>query len=198
MRLALTLVSLAIVSAACTDAGRAPTATSGRPIPGDALAAKPVANPRATFAYFTVSATTDTGGRLIGDGLDSTGTVSAEPSLYADGHCDVSAEIFVSGSGDATMDPTGGSQTCSPPREVRVEFGRPVAPGSLEPSSTAGAFFTNVRDVLSVSAGQSPPAERRFRLLLRGFPDCDYLRYENEVAASIERSVPNRICASLS
>lgn len=141
-----------------------------------------MANPRATFAYFTVSAGTG-GGRLIGDGLNATGTGLAEPSLYDDGVCDVSAEIFVSGSGDATMDPTGGSVACSPVRTLTVEFGQAVAPGSLELSSTTGAFFTNVRDVLSVSAGQSPPAERRFRLLLRGFPDCDYLRYENEAGS---------------
>jgi hypothetical protein len=145
--------------------------------------AKPVSNPRATFAYYTVSPTSATGGWLVGDGRDATGAGAAEPSIYDDGQCDVSAEIFVSGSGDATMDPTGGSGSCSPVRTLTVNFGSAVAPNSAELSTATGSFFTNVRDVHSVSAGQTPPAERRFRLLLRGSPDCDYLRYENEAGS---------------
>jgi hypothetical protein len=145
--------------------------------------ARSVPNPRATFAYYTVSVASSTGGRLVGDGLNSTGSGPSEPSIYDDGQCDVSAEIFVSGSGDATMDPTGGSGSCSPARALTVHFGSAVAPGSAPLLTATGSFFTNVRDVLSVTAGQTPPAERRFRLLLRGFPDCDYLRYENEAGS---------------
>ena len=179
MRPVLLLVPLAITSAACTNPDRAPTAvSSGLPTAGGVLAAraKPVPNTRATFAYYTVTPS-GTGGRLVGDSLAGNGLpTSSGLSIYEDGSCDVSAEIFVSGSGDATMDPTGGNTTCGKVRKLRVYFGSALGGGSPLPMAE-GAFFTNVRDVYSLAVGAW--GERRFRLLLRGFAGCDYLRYEN-------------------
>src|SRR5688572_15442007 len=123
MRPLLLLVPLAITSAACADPDRAPTAaSSGLPVAGGVLTAraKPVPKTRATFAYHTVTAS-GTGGRLVGDSLARDGTgASPDTSIYEDGWCDVSAEIFISGSGDATMDPTGGNTTCMKVRKLRV------------------------------------------------------------------------------
>jgi len=180
MRVVLPIVSLSVIVAACADPDRAPSApTSGVPsVDGiSAARAKPVPNTRATFEYWDI-ADSATRGRLIGDGRDGDGTAPSSPSIYEDGKCGVSAEIFVSGSGDATMDPTGGTTSCSQSRSLTVEFGLPLGDSpELEP--TQGSFFTNVRDVHSLAA-EGGWGERRFRLLLRGFGGgCDYLRYEN-------------------
>ena len=177
MRVVLPIVSLSVIIAACADPNRAPSApTSGAPsVSGmSAARAKPVPNTRATFEYWDV-APSATRGRLIGDGRDANGDAPSSPSVYEDGACGVSAEIFVSGSGDATMDPTGGTPACLPSRSVIVEFGPPLGGPPL--GTTVGSFFTNVRDVHSLAVGGS--GERRFRLLLRGFEGCEYLRYEN-------------------
>ena len=177
MRLALSIIPLAIVFTACTDPDRAPTAAvSSLPTVGGARAAKPVANARATFFYHTVAPST-AGGRLIGDWRDADGLFPADTSIYDDGLCGVSAQIFISGSGDATMDPTGGTP-CSPPRTLTVEFGDSLTAGSLGLTEATGSFFTNVRDVRSITTVDSW-GDRRFRLMLRGFPQCDYLRYED-------------------
>jgi len=178
MRVVLPIVSLSVIVAACADPDRAPSApTSGVPSVGgiSAARAKPVPNTRATVEYWDI-AESATRGRLIGDGRDANGIAPSSPSIYDDGACGVSAEIFVSGSGDATMDPTGGTTACSPSRSVTVEFGLPLGGGPAL-GSTQGSFFTNVRDVHSLAVGGS--GERRFRLLLRGFGGCEYLRYEN-------------------
>ena len=177
MRAVLPIVTLLSITAACADPGRAPSAPSGGlpPVGMSTARAKPVPNSRATFEYWDI-APSATRGRLIGDGRDANGSPTVGPSVYGDAMCGVSAEIFVSGSGDATMDPTGGTTPCSPSRSVKVEFG-PGLGGSTDLGSAEGSFFTNVRDVHSLAPRDT--TQRRFRLLLRGFPGCDYLRYEN-------------------
>jgi hypothetical protein len=181
MRLTLPLISFAIATSACADPDHMPTATkSALPTAGVAFSAraKPVPNPRAEFVYYSV-APSGTGGRLIGDERGALGATTPGLSTYDDGECGVTAEIFISGSGDATMDPTGTTVLCGSARALSVEFGRPLGSLELPLTPTSGSFFTNVRDVLSLTGTEPQGGERRFRLLLRGFVGCDYLRYEN-------------------
>ena len=180
MRVVLAIVSLSVTIAACANPDRTPVAPAGSMPPlaaTSAARAKPVPNTRAIFAYQDIAQDTTRRGRLIGDGRDSTGRgPGSGSSVYSDGSCGVSAEIFISGSGDATMDPTAATTSCEP-RSLKVEFG-PGLGGSVKLGAIEGSFFTNVRDVQSLAIN-SAPVERRFRLLLRGFAGCDYLRYEN-------------------
>jgi hypothetical protein len=74
------------------------------------------------------------------------------------------------------MDPTA-SASCGAARELRVGFGSVGLGGSAVLPPAAGSFFTNVRDVYSLTVNGT--GERRFRLLLRGSTSCDYLRYED-------------------
>ena len=176
MRIAL-LPILVITLGACADRQSSPLGPSRQTLPDRASFAKPVPNLRARFEYQTVAYSANSG-RLIGDLRGATGGPSLDPSIYADGECGVTAQIFVSGSGDATMDPIGSSPTCPPARSLTVEFGRPLAGVSF--GTITGGHFSNVRDVLSL-ATEGSGDERRFRLMFRNFPGagCDYLRYEN-------------------
>ena len=165
---------LAITLSACAEPEQ--VLVPGGRVPDHILAAKPVPNPKATFEYLTVAAST-LGGRLVGDERDANGDPAVGTSIYDDGKCGVTAQIFVGGSGDATMDPIGTNQVCqTAARSLTVEFGTPIAGAEFTTPAT-GAHFTNVRDVHSLAVGDH--GDRRFRLLLRGFPGCDYLRYEN-------------------
>src|SRR5687768_14622053 len=106
---------LAITLVACAEPEQV-LVPERRPVPDHILAAKPVPNPRATFEYVTVAPSLNRG-RLIGDERDANGNPAVGSSIYDDGKCGVTAQIFVGGSGDATMDPigdpTGGSTPCS-------------------------------------------------------------------------------------
>ena len=172
---------LAITVSACADPHQV-LVPEGRAVPDHILAAKPVPNPRATFEYITVLPSAS-GGRLIGDERDADGNAAAGSSIYDDGKCGVTAQIFVGGSGDATMDPIGTNPSCGEARSLKVEFGDAIA-GAEFSEPAIGGHFTNVRDVHSLAAAVEPAStggsgERRFRLTLRGFTGCDYLRYEN-------------------
>ena len=144
-----------------------------------------VINPTATFTYYDVAAGVGAG-RIIGDSRTASGSVSTlGASVYNDGQCNVTAQIFENIAGDATMDPVGSGgrvRNCDTrtARALTLRFGQPLylAPGAAVASDVTGGHFTNVREVLALS-DRGATGERRFRLMLRGAtPTCDYLRFE--------------------
>jgi hypothetical protein len=122
------------------------------------------------------------GGGIHGDGRAANGSLSGVPgeSVYDDGKCGVTAEIFANRTGDATMDPIGGKvnpKNCATTavRSLTVNFGAPLGGPAI--GSLTGGHFTNVREVLELTAnGQT--GLRRYRLMLRGSPAaCEHIQY---------------------
>ncbi len=177
-----TITLVAILAAGCRwDA----PPTASRADAGQSVSlAKQVPNPRATFFYYDVRNASGAG--TAGDGRDAGGAgATGTVSTYEDGRCGVAAEIFASGTGDATMNPIDGWNRLSPskraecgsqPRFVTVHFGSPIAGVALTDAS--GGYLTNVRQVLQMAAGES--ASRTFRLQMGG-GGCDFLRYDSLV-----------------
>jgi hypothetical protein len=171
-----TLVLVASL-AGCHDGSglTAPTADA----PALAASTGKVTNPRTTFTYLPVGSASG----IFGDARAADGSATTGASVYDDGRCGVTSEIFANRVGDATMDPIGATisrKNCPAgialgARSLTVKFGAPLA-GAAVPELT-GAHFTNVREVLALgSVGAS--GERVFTLLLRGTHTCGRLRYD--------------------
>jgi hypothetical protein len=158
-----------------------------------------VINPTATFTYYDVLAAANAG-RISGDGRSATGSLtSAGQSVYDDGRCNVTSQIFENIEGDATMDPVGAGgrvRNCDTrtTRALTVSFGQPLylSPGAPVASNVTGAHYTNVRQVASLVL-RGDNSELRFRLMLRGTNlACDYLRYESRTLGGFT-GIPIRI-----
>jgi hypothetical protein len=147
--------------------------------PDAARAGNPASNPKAAFSYHHFA----TG--IAGDGRSANGTgASTTESVYSDGMCGVTAQIFAEGSGDATMDPIGSKtiKNCNNKvaRKLIVTWGAALGGASFGPAE--GGHFTNVRDVMALAnVGES--GERLFTLLLRGSHTCERVRYDASVTA---------------
>lgn len=163
------VLSLALVGGCDVDA---PSPTQ----PVSAAASRPAANPKATFTYSGFA----TG--IAGDGRSADGTgASTSESVYDDGKCGVTSQIFADGSGDATMDPIGSKtiRNCNNKvaRKLVVNWGDPLGGDPVGPAE--GGHFTNVREVLALAVNES--GERLFTLLLRGGHTCERVRYDANV-----------------
>jgi hypothetical protein len=171
----------AVLIAGC--GGDGPLTVSGELRGPGALSAKQVANPRATFLYYDVRNANGAG--LVGDGRDAGGLpVATTVSTYDDGRCGAEAQIFVSGSGDAVLDPTAAWSRLNPTKRaecgsqsrfVTVHFGTPVAGPTI--ADAQGGHLTNVRQVHGMQAGAV--TSRTFRLQMDTGSGCDYLRYDS-------------------
>jgi hypothetical protein len=175
------LVSAAGLIIACTDDTQGPTSPVNVMAATKAVGGK-IVNPRAIFTYYHFT----TG--IEGDGRSADGSgVSATESVYEDGRCGVTSEIFASGSRDATMDPIGSRavKNCvsSVPRTLTVRWGTPIVGVTLVPAQ--GGHFSNVRAVLDIAVG-APPIERLFTLLLRGSHTCERVRYDADVTYTVD------------
>ena len=144
-----------------------------------------IINPTATFTYYDVLAVANAG-RIKGDGRSASGSLTnGGTSVYDDGRCNVTSQIFDNMEGDATMDPVGAGgrvRNCDTKtaRALTVSFGQPLylVPGAQAASDVTAGHYTNVRQV-EVLVLRGASGERRFRLMLRGTNlACDYLRYE--------------------
>ena len=138
-------------------------------------------NPTATFTIF--DRTGAGGGGIQGDGRAANGQPSAvtDESVYDDGQCGVTSEIFENKTGDATMDPIGArasTRNCTSreARSLTVRFGTPLDPAFPSLGDAVGAHFLNVRRVLALGLDGSA-GHRRFRPMLRGTATCDNLWY---------------------
>jgi hypothetical protein len=175
-----TLVLAAGFLSACSDGAPLPVAPVSVGGAAKAVGGK-VVNPRAIFTYYHFT----TG--IAGDGRAADGAgVSTTESVYEDGRCGVTSEIFANGSRDATMDPAGSRavKNCASglARTLVVDWGTPLAGASLAPAQ--GAHFSNVRAVLDIDVGT--PADRLFTLLLRGGHACERVRYDSAVSYNVD------------
>ncbi len=175
-----TLILAAGFLGACSD--DAPLAVAPMPVGGAAKAVGgKIVNPRAIFTYYHFT----TG--IAGDGRAGDGSgISTTESVYEDGRCGVTSEIFANGSRDATMDPAGSRavKNCANglARTLVVNWGTPLTGASLAPAQ--GTHFSNVRAVLDVVVGNTD--ERLFTLLLRGGHACERVRYDSGVSYSVD------------
>jgi hypothetical protein len=165
---------------ACGESGRGPTGPAHNLSASMAVGGGRIVNPRAIFTYsgFTTG--------IAGDGRAADGSGgSAAESVYEDGRCGVTSEIFASESHDATMDPVGSKaiRSCatSVPRKLNVNWGTPLTGATLAPAE--GGHFSNVRAVLDIAVGTQ--AERLFTLLLRGGTTCERVRYDANVTYTV-------------
>ena len=168
--------------AGCNEIDRGPTGPMRGPSASMAAGGGGrVVNPRAIFTYS--SFTTGIGGD--GRAADGSVTGTAE-SVYEDGRCGVTSEIFANDSHDATMDPVGSKsiKSCvnSVPRKLVVNWGPPLAGAALAPA--VGGHFSNVRAVLDIAVGNQ--AERLFTLLLRGGHTCERVRYDAAATYTVD------------
>lgn len=166
---------------ACRESERSPTAPAANSSVHLAAGGGRVVNPRATFTYSSFT----TG--IAGDGRSADGSASGtDESVYDDGRCGVTSEIFASDSHDATMDPIGSKaiKSCvnSVARKLIVNWGTPLAGATLAPAE--GGHFSNVRAVLDIAVGAQ--AERLFTLLLRGAHTCERVRYDASVTYTVD------------
>jgi hypothetical protein len=166
---------------ACAERDRAPTGPVSVPTVAQPSTAVRIANPRAIFTYSGFA----TG--VAGDGRTADGSgVGAAESVYEDGRCGVTSEIFAASSHDATMDPVGSKsmKNCvnTVPRKLIVNWGTPLAGASLVRAD--GGHFSNVRAVLDIAVGVRE--ERLFTLLLRGGHTCERVRYDANVNYTVD------------
>lgn len=138
-------------------------------------------NPHSMFTYYDLQSTS-TGGGIRGDGRNADGSARASGStetVYDDGKCGVTSEIFANRTGDATMDPIGSrvstrNCTSTKARSLTVRYGTPLAGASV--SDAVAGHFNNVREVFYMIGSEE---ERIFTLLLRNSTDCERVRYDN-------------------
>ncbi len=169
--------------AACSEPS---TSSTNRAIPEPAFAV--VTNPRATFTYYnqlsTVRGDGKPSGFITGDNRNADGSTLGTSSVYNDGQCGVKAQVFVGGSGDATMDPDGNRfANCigSVGRRISVNYGEPIV--GPQHATAVAAHFSNVRQVEQLPYTGDPQnlntASRPFRLQLAGdgMKNCGWIRY---------------------
>ena len=164
---------------ACGNDDRTPTRPFDDRSPSLAAGGR-VVNPRAIFTY-TAFAT-----GIAGDARAANGAViGGSESVYEDGKCGVTSEIFANDSHDATMDPIGSKavKNCvnTVPRKLIVNWGIPLVGAALDPAQ--GGHYSNVRAVLDIAIGTQ--AERLFTLLLRGTHACERARYDANVTYTV-------------
>lgn len=177
-----TLLIATVLGSSCSKDNHTPTALAeSNPAFSTKSTGGKVNNPRATFTYYSPGSSSG----IFGDGRAADGSFSgtAGESVYDDGKCGVTAEIFANRTGDATMDPIGTTlsrKTCpgyaNGARSLTVKLGAPLAGASVV--DLPGGHFTSVREVLALT-NVGDTGERVFTLFLGGTHTCERIRYDD-------------------